>query len=41
MGVAKFFIVNLWFLLSPFLFAVYLDGLLEELSASGVGCHWR
>ena len=29
--------------LSPFLFlfAVYLDGLLEELSASGVGCHWR
>ena len=41
MGGAKFFIVNLWFLLSPFLFAVYLDGLLEELSASGVGCHWR
>ena len=27
--------------LSPFLFAVYLDGLLEELSASGVGCPWR
>ena len=24
MGGAKFFIVNLWFLLSPFLFAVYL-----------------
>ena len=23
-----------------FWFAVYLDGLLEELSASGVGCHW-
>ena len=86
MGGAQFFIVNLWFLLSPlsmsaliafvqssfvilmdylrwdhqfsesfsisngvrqgsvlspFLFAVYLDGLLEELSASGVGCHWR
>ena len=27
--------------LSPFLFAVYLDGLLDELSASGVGCYWR
>ena len=26
--------------LSPFLFAVYLDGLLVELSKSGVGCHW-
>ena len=26
--------------LSPVLFAVYLDGLLEELSASGVGCYW-
>ena len=25
--------------LSPFLFAVYLDGLLVELSKSGVGCH--
>ena len=24
---------------SPFLFAVYLDGLLIELSKSGVGCH--
>ena len=23
------------------LFAVYLDGLLEELCVSGVGCHWR
>ena len=27
--------------LSPFLFAVYLDGLLVELSKSGVGCHWE
>ena len=27
--------------LSPFLFAVYLEGLLDELSASGVGCYWR
>ena len=27
--------------LSPVLFAVYLDGLLEELCVSGVGCHWR
>ena len=26
--------------LSPYLFAVYLDGLLEELSNSGVGCYW-
>ena len=26
--------------LSPVLFAVYLDGLLEELSESGVGCYW-
>ena len=26
-------------ILSPFLFAVYLDGLLDELSASGVGCY--
>ena len=25
--------------LSPVLFAVYLDGLLEGLSASGVGCY--
>ena len=25
--------------LSPYLFAVYLDGLLEELSNSGVGCY--
>ena len=24
-----------------FLFAVYLDGLLVELSKSGVGCHWE
>ena len=23
-----------------FLFAVYLDSLLEELSASGIGCFW-
>ena len=28
--------------LSPVLFAIYLDGLLEELSNSTVGClHWR
>ena len=26
--------------LPPFLFAVYLDVLLVELSKSGVGCHW-
>ena len=26
--------------LSPYLFAVYLDGLLVELSNSGVGCYW-
>ena len=26
--------------LSPVLFVVYLDGLLEELSESGVGCYW-
>ena len=26
--------------LSPFLFAVCLDGLLSELSDSGVGCYW-
>ena len=26
--------------LSPFLFTVYLDGLLVELSKCGVGCHW-
>ena len=26
--------------LSPFLFAVYLDGLLSELSDSGVCCYW-
>ena len=26
--------------LSPFLFAVYLDVLLVELSKSGVDCHW-
>ena len=26
--------------LSPFLFAVYLDGFLVELIKSGVGCHW-
>ena len=27
--------------LSPVLFAIYLDGLLDELSDSGVGCYWR
>ena len=27
--------------LSPFLFAIYLDDLLSELSLSGVGCYWR
>ena len=27
--------------LSPVLFAVYLDGLLEELADSGCGCYWR
>ena len=32
--------VRLGSVLSPFLFAVYLDGLLVELSKSGVGCHW-
>ena len=26
--------------LSPVLFTVYLDGLLDELSNSGVGCYW-
>ena len=26
--------------LSPVLFAVYLDGMLVELSSSGVGCYW-
>ena len=26
--------------LLPFLYAVYLDGLLAEWSKSGVGCHW-
>ena len=26
--------------LSPFLFAIYLDDLLSELSVSGVGCYW-
>ena len=26
--------------LSPFLFAIYLDDLLSELSLSGVGCYW-
>ena len=26
--------------LSPVLFSVYLDELLEKLSNSGVGCHW-
>ena len=27
-------------ILSPFLFALYLDGLLSELVECGVGCHW-
>ena len=27
-------------ILSPHLFAVYLDGLLIDLSESGVGCYW-
>ena len=27
-------------ILSPSLFAVYLDDLLSELSDSGVGCYW-
>ena len=27
-------------ILSPHLFAVYLDELLIDLSESGVGCHW-
>ena len=27
--------------LSPLLFAVYLDGLLSELVESGVGCYWK
>ena len=27
-------------MLSPVLFAVYLDGLLSELEGSGVGCYW-
>ena len=26
--------------LSPVLFAVYLDGLLNDLKDSGVGCYW-
>ena len=26
--------------LSPVFFPIYLDGLLEELSDSGVGCYW-
>ena len=26
--------------LSPVLFAVYLDGLLQKLSKTGVGCYW-
>ena len=26
--------------LSPFLFAIYLDSLIDELSLSGVGCRW-
>ena len=25
---------------SPILFSVYLDGLLQKLADSGVGCHW-
>ena len=27
-------------MLFPFLFAVYLNGLLSELEGSGVGCYW-
>ena len=27
--------------LSPFLFAIYVDDLFSELSLSGVGCYWR
>ena len=27
--------------MSPVLLAIYLNGLLEDLSASGVGCYWR
>ena len=27
--------------LSPYLFAVYLNSLLDELSFAGVGCYWR
>ena len=27
-------------ILSPLLFALYLDGLLSELVECGVGCHW-
>ena len=27
--------------LSPYLFAAYLDSLLDELSFSGAGCYWR
>ena len=27
--------------LSPVLFEIYLDGLLEDLSVSGVGCYWQ
>ena len=26
--------------LSPYLFAVCLDGLLKEVSNNGVGCYW-
>ena len=26
-------------MLSPFLFAIYTDGLLKELQESGIGCH--
>ena len=26
--------------LSPLLFSVYMDGLIEDLSESGVGCYW-
>ena len=28
-------------MLSPVLFAVYLDALLEELADCGCGCYWR
>ena len=32
--------INLAVSIEPHLFAVNLDGLLIDLSESGVGCHW-